>query len=236
MKPKIAIRMALVLALCGGLWAKDKNAEEAERLKEAAEVLAELMGAPDEGPPEKLLERAECVAVVPNLKKAAFVIGGRFGRGAVSCRKDGGAGPWGPPSMLTVGGGSFGAQLGGQSTDIVMLIMNRKGIDHMLKSKFTLGADASAAAGPKGRHAAVGTDALMHAEILYYARSRGLFAGISLDGASVRPDKDGNERLYGRKVDVKDLLLEGKHGIPGPAQPLIAALTRYAPRNVSAKK
>ena len=224
----------MVVALAGGVWAQD--GKEAERLKECGTVLGEIMGAPDDSIPKELLERAECVAVIPALKKAAFGVGGRFGRGAVSCRGgEKGAGPWGPPSMLTVGGGSFGLQLGGQSSDVVFLVMNRNGINHLVKDKFTIGADASAAAGPKGRSAAAGTDVTLRAEILTYARTRGLFAGVSLDGASVRPDKDGNKRLYGKAVDAKTLLTQGGGGVPAAAEPFIAALTKYAPRNVSAK-
>ena len=235
MKPHITTRILLIAALAGGALAEESK--EAERLKEAALVLGEIMGAPDEAIPGDLLERAECVAVIPALKKAAFGIGGRYGRGAVSCRTgEKGAGPWGPPSMLTVGGGSFGLQLGGQSSDVVFLVMNRNGINHLVKSKFTIGGDASAAAGPKGRSAAAATDITMRAEILTYARTRGLFAGVSLDGAVVKPDVDGNKNLYGKAVDAKKLLVEGGIGAPAAAQPFLTALTKYAPRNVSAKK
>jgi len=226
-------RIVMAAALAGLMFGADK---ETERLQNCAQVLGEVMGAPDDAIPSELLARAECVAVVPGVKKAAFGVGGRFGRGAVSCRRgEKGGGPWGPPSMLTVGGGSFGLQLGGQSSDVVMLVMNRKGVDHLLRDKFTLGGDASAAAGPKGRSAAASTDLLMRAEILTYARTRGLFAGVSLDGAVVKPDNDGNKRLYGKPVPAKDLLTQGSQGIPAAAQPLIQALTKYAPRNVSAK-
>ena len=223
-----------MLAAVPGLLGAEKS-KEAERLKECGDVLGEITAAPDDAIPSELLARAECVAVVPGLKKAAFGVGGRFGRGAVSCRGgEKGEGPWGPPSMLTVGGGSFGLQLGGQSSDVVFLVMNRKGIDHLLKDKFTLGADASAAAGPKGRTAAAATDVMMHAEILTYARARGLFAGVSLDGAVVKPDSDANHRLYGKEVEAKDLLLKGGN-TPAAAQPFTSALAKYAPRNVSAK-
>jgi len=225
----------VLVALAGLLPAEDNKI--ARRLKECAEVLGEVMGAPDEAIPNELLARAECVAVVPAVKKAALGFGGRFGRGAVSCRGGTeGGGPWGAPSMLTLGGGSFGLQLGGTSSDVVMLIMNRKGIDHLLKDKFTLGGDASAAAGPKGRSAAASTDLLMRAEILTYARSRGLFAGVSLDGAVVKPDNDANEILYGREIEAKKLLVEGGAGIPAAARPFTLALSKHAPRNVSARK
>jgi lipid-binding SYLF domain-containing protein len=226
---------AILLTSCltAGLWAQDK---EAERLKDCGTVLTEVMGAPDDSIPNELLERAECVAVIPALKKAALGFGGRYGVGAVSCRGgETGGGPWGPPSMLRVTGGSFGLQLGGQSSDVVFLVMNRNGIKHLVKDKFTVGADASAAAGPKGRSAAAATNITMRAEILTYARTRGLFAGVSLDGATVRPDNDGNKRLYGRTIDAKKLLLEGGAGVPAAAQPFLNALNKYAPRNVSAK-
>lgn len=214
---------------------KDESAE-AERLRKSAEVLDEIMAAPDESVPSDLLARAECVLVIPNMKKGAIGIGGTYGRGAVSCRSGASqAGPWGPPSMITIGGGSFGLQLGGQSTDVVMLIINRKGMEHLLKSQFTIGGDATAAAGPKGRSAAAATDATMGAEILTYARSKGLFAGISLQGTVVRPDEEANRRLYGRAVTAKEVLEEGALKTPAAAQPFIAALEKYAPRNVSGK-
>lgn len=223
----------LFVSIATGLWGQGK---EADRLKECGTVLTEVMGAPDDAIPNELLERAECVAVIPALKKAALGIGGRYGVGAVSCRGgEKGGGPWGPPSMLQVTGGSFGLQLGGQSSDVVFLVMNRNGINHLVKDKFTVGADASAAAGPKGRSAAAGTDITMRAEILTYARTRGLFAGISLDGAVVKPDKDGNKRLYGKTMDARKLLLEGGAGVPAAAQPFLNALNKYAPRNVSAR-
>ena len=210
--------------------------KEAARLKDAAEVLNEIMGAPDDAIPGDLLARAECVAAIPSVTKLALGFSGRVGRGAVSCRRGetmGGA--WGPPSMISIGGGGFGLQIGGTASDVVLLVMNKKGAEHLLRSKFTLGGDAAAAAGPKGRSAAVATDATMNAEILTYARSRGLFAGVSLEGASLRPDNDANKAIYGKKVEARDLLLEGKHGTPAAAQVFIAALQKHAPKNVSAK-
>jgi len=214
----------------------DKSSEEARRLQRSAEVLDEIMAAPDESVPSDLLSKAECVLVVPGMKKGAIGIGGSFGRGEVSCRRGSEqAGPWGPPAMITIGGGSFGLQLGGQSTDVVMLIVNRKGVDHLLKSQFTLGGDASAAAGPKGRSAAAETDATMGAEILTYARSKGLFAGVSLKGTVVKPDEDANKRLYGKAVAAREVLEEGALQTPPAAEPLLAALNKYAPRNLSEK-
>src|SRR5437773_1281970 len=177
--------------------------------------------APDGGDPSDLLKKAECVAAIPAVKKAAIGIGGNYGRGAVSCRKDQGKGPWGPPSMLVLGGGSFGFQLGGQSTDVVMLFMTPDSIKYLLRDKVTLGGDASAAAGPKGRAASAETSASMRSEILYYGRSRGLFAGISLKGAVVIPDKDANKDVYGREIDAKQLLEQGNASVPEPAQKFI---------------
>lgn len=216
---------------------KDGNGgDEARRLRKSAQVLHEIMAAPEEAIPSDLLERAECAAVIPNMKKGALGFGGSYGRGAVSCRSgDHKAGPWGPPNMITIGGGSFGLQLGAQSTDVVMLVMNRNGVNHLLKSQFTIGGDAAAAAGPKGRSAAAATDATLGAEILTYARSKGLFAGVSLHGSVVKPDEAANRRLYGREVSAKEVLEQGVLRAPAAAQPFIAALNKYAPRNVSAR-
>lgn len=235
MKRAIVVCGLLVFASLPGAFAAPKGeSAEADRLKKSVEVLDEIMAAPDEGIPGDLLSRAECVAVVPSMKKGAIGIGGTFGRGAVSCRSgQDKTGPWGPPAMITIGGGSFGFQLGGQSTDVVMLIMNRKGIDHLLSNQFTIGGDATAAAGPKGRSAAAATDATMTAEILTYARSRGLFAGVSLNGSVVKPDEEANRRLYGKAVTAKEVLEEGVLKAPAPAEPFLAALQKYAPRNVS---
>jgi lipid-binding SYLF domain-containing protein len=196
--------------------------DEVERLQSCREVLSEVMGVP-EGIPRDLLQKAHCVAVIPSVKKAALGVGARYGKGAVLCRAEPRA-DWGPPLMITIGGGSFGFQIGGQATDYVFLIMNRKGIDHLLKSKFTLGADASVAAGPKGRSAEAATDAHMQAEILTYSRSRGVFAGLSLEGAVVKQDKDANASLYGARVDPKSLLLESSKPIPPAARPLVDLL------------
>lgn len=200
----------------------------ADRLWESAKVLGEIVNAPDGGIPRELLQRAECVAVIPAVKKAALGIGGRYGRGAASCRGSQGMGPWGAPSMISLGGGSFGIQMGGQSTDIVMLFMTPDSLKHLLKDKVTLGGDASAAVGPKGRAASAETSASMRAEILTYGRSRGLFAGISLQGAVLRPDGDANKELYGRKIEAKEVLVDGKTAVPAPAQKLIETLTKAA--------
>jgi lipid-binding SYLF domain-containing protein len=204
--------------------------KETERLATCREVLEEVMGIP-EGIPRDLLNKAYCVAVIPSVKKAALGVGARFGKGAVVCRTDSGSGAWGPPLMISIGGGSFGLQIGGQAGDYVFLIMNRKGIDQLLKSKFTLGADASVAAGPKGRTAEAATDAQMRAEILTYSRTRGLFAGISLEGAVVKPDADANRNVYGTRVAASELLLKAGQTIPPAGRALVELL-----RELSASK
>jgi lipid-binding SYLF domain-containing protein len=202
---------------------------EAERLESCRVVLREVMGVP-EGVPRDLLEKAECVAVVPGVKKLALGVGGRYGKGAVVCRTDGGLGPWGPPFMIQLGGPSVGFQIGGQSADYVFLIMNPRGIDYLLRSQFTLGADVSVAAGPKGRSLEAGTDLQMHAEILTYSRSRGLFAGVSLEGAVVRQDRKANQAVYGKRINPRDLLLKPGQAIPAAGKGLVKALQDLSPR------
>lgn len=202
--------------------------KETERLENCREVVAEL-ATMKEGIPRSLLDKAECVAVIPSVKKFALGVGARFGKGAAVCRTDGGKGPWGRPLMIGISGGSFGAQIGGESADFVFLIMNPKGVEHLLKSKFTLGADASVAAGPVGRSAEAGTDLSMHAEILTYSRARGLFAGVSLEGAVVKQDKDANRRIYGESVAPKALLLDPGQRIPPAGKGLVSELTSLSP-------
>ena len=199
-----------------------------ERLDTSATVLQELIVAPDAGIPEGLLEDAECVGVIPGVKKAAFGFGGRYGRGVAVCRTNNGTGPWGSPSMLALAGGSFGFQLGGSSMDVVMLFMTPNSMKSLLKAKVTLGGDIGAAAGPKGRHASANTDAHFRAEILTYGRSRGLFAGVSLQGASLRPDDDANEAVYGREIDAELLLTGTDMGIPSDAAAFMSTLRRLA--------
>jgi lipid-binding SYLF domain-containing protein len=198
----------------------------ADRLWESSKVVDELIKAADSDIPRELLKDAECVAVIPGMKKAAFVIGGQVGRGAVSCKKDGGKGPFGPPAMISVTGGSVGFQIGGSETDVVMLFMTPDSLKHLMRDKVTLGVDASAAGGPKGRTASAETNATMKAEILSYSRSRGAFAGISLKGAVLRPDNDANKDLYGRQVDMKELVLQGNMTVPEPARKFIESVTQ----------
>jgi lipid-binding SYLF domain-containing protein len=199
-----------------------------ERLTASADVFQEIMGTPDKGIPQDLLAKAQCVIIVPGLKKGAFVVGGQYGRGFAECRHADGYG-WGPPGAVRVEGGSFGFQIGGSSTDVVMLVMNKRGMQKLLGDKFTLGADASVAAGPVGRTADADTDARMNAEILAWSRAKGLFAGISLSGATLRNDADVNAELYGRKIDNKEVL-GGAVEPPAAAQALRAELDKYSMR------
>jgi lipid-binding SYLF domain-containing protein len=195
------------------------------RLRTATTVLHEILSAPDKGIPEDLLAKAQCVMIVPGLKKAAFLVGGEYGRGFALCRR---GGQWSGPAAIRFGGGSLGAQIGGESTDIVMLVMNRRGMERLASDKFTIGGDASAAAGPVGRTAAADTDILLNAEILSYSRTRGVFAGISLDGTIVSQDSSEDHKLYGRKLHNKDVLT-GEAPAPASAQALISELGRYSP-------
>lgn len=224
MKKKI---VALALLAAPPLAAQVK---ETSRLDACREVLREVLDMP-EGIPRDLLAKAECVIMIPSAKKFALGFGGRFGKGAAACRT-GGSGPWGPPLMVSIGGGNFGLQIGGEAVDLVFLVMNRKGMEHLLQSQFTLGADASVAAGPKGRNAEAATDIQMHAEILTYSRSRGLFAGIAIDGAVIKQDKDGNERVYGDAVSPKALLFTPGQAIPPAGKALVDALREISPEKI----
>ena len=200
----------------------------AERLASSAEVFREIMRTPDKGIPQDLLNKAQCVIVVPGMKKGAFVVGGQYGRGFAECRREDGYG-WGAPGAVRVEGGSFGFQIGGSSTDVVMLVMNKRGMQKLLGDKFTLGADASVAAGPVGRTANADTDVRLDAEILAWSRAKGFFAGVSLSGATLRNDLDVNAELYGRKMDNKEVL-GGATEPPPAAQELRAALDKYSMR------
>ncbi len=206
-----------------------KGTKIANRLQSAAVVMYEIMNTPENSIPKDLLDRAVCVGVVPGQKKLAFIFGGSYGRGVVVCRR-GGNGPWGPPSMIAVHGGSYGFQLGGSETDVVFVVVNPSGIRRLLKSKGELGADASAAAGPVGRTASASTDLLMTAEILTYSRSRGLFAGVALKGTAITPDGEANARLYGHVVDPEEILIEGKGDVPASAKSLVTELEKFSPR------
>src|SRR5579859_3385265 len=198
------MRFILVAALAlSPLLAKDS--EPAQRLNEAAAVFSEVMGTPDKGIPQELLENAHCIVIVPDLKTAAFVVGGKYGKGVLSCRSKVGPG-WSAPATVRIEGGSVGFQIGGSSTDLIMLVMNARGSEKLMADKFTLGAEGSVAAGPVGRTATAQTDAQMHADILSWSRSQGLFAGIALEGATLRQDLDDNAAIYGRKIGNREIV------------------------------
>jgi lipid-binding SYLF domain-containing protein len=234
-----AMRTLIVVFLCffvlgTTLFANAKSKEE-ERLEESASVLGEILNIPD-GLPKDLLDKAECVLVFPSVKKGGFIVAVRVGKGAGSCRTgEKMDGPWSAPAMFELGGGSVGLQAGGQATDFVLLIMNPKGAKKLLESKFTLGADASVSAGPKGRTAEAATDAQMGAEILTYSRSKGLFAGVSLEGAPLSQDGNANEKIYGKRIEAKDILLNNAVAVPAAGKPLIDLLSSKSPKNVSAQ-
>lgn len=227
----ISLFMSLAMIALPLSAASDKK--EAERLENCGSVLKEVMDIPDDIP-QDLIDKAECIIVYPSVLKAAFIIGGSYGRGAMTCRTgEHFTGPWSAPSMMALEGGSLGFQLGGQATDFVLLVMNPRGARSILKNKVKLGVDASAAAGPKGRTANASTDVTMRAEVLSYSRARGLFAGISLEGSTVRPDNDGNKRVYGKSLEAEDIILKGAAAVPPPAQKLIAYLNQKSPKNLS---
>jgi len=216
-------KYALIASLATGV-ILGKGGEPDKRLQDAAAVVNEMMGMPDKGVPQSVLDKAQCIVVIPGLKKAAFIVGGQYGRGYASCRKSGGG--WGAPGSVKMEGGSFGLQLGGQSTDVILLVMDQRGMDKLLSDKFTIGADAAAAAGPVGRDAKADTDIQLHAQILSYACSRGAYAGLSLEGATLRPDNEENKKLYGREISNKDILTRGDVSAPESTRPFLHALNR----------
>jgi len=214
----------------------ESNEKEQERVKDSGEVLKEILNIPDDIP-QDLLDKAECIVVLPSVKKAAFGVGASYGRGVMICRSGlHYTGPWGPPALYALEGASIGFQLGGQATDFVLLVMNPKGAKSLLSSKVKLGADASAAAGPKGRTAEGATDIVMNAEILSYSRNKGLFAGVSLEGSTLRSDGSANEKLYGSKLSAKDIIRGGKVKNPACAAELVALLDKKSPKNRSDPK
>lgn len=202
--------------------------EPAKRLEESAAVFSEIMSAPDKGIPDELIEKAQCIVIVPGLKKGAFIVGGQYGKGYLSCRHKNGRG-WSAPGTVRMEGGSVGIQIGGSETDVIMLVMNARGADKLLSSQFTLGAEGEVAAGPVGRSTTAETDALMRAEILSWSRSRGAFAGIALKGATLRQDVDDNQALYGRKLENREIVTTGI-APPASAAKLLALLNRYHTR------
>lgn len=220
----------IALLVAPAAYAKSK---EAKRLENATRVLREIINMP-EGIPLELLNKAECVGVIPSVKKFAIGIGGSYGKGAFVCRTgENFTGPWSAPAMYRLEGANIGIQLGGQATDFIFLIMNPKGVDSLIKTKTKLGADASVAAGPKGRTATAATDAYMRAEVLAYSRSRGLFAGVSVEGSTLRQDNGANKKLYGRNITAREILREGKVKVPSAGRALVALLTQQSPRNLS---
>jgi lipid-binding SYLF domain-containing protein len=225
--------MILALTAAPMLAARPDNEKETDRLDNAGVVMEEIMNIPD-NIPQDLLDKTECVLVFPSVLKAAFLVGGSYGRGAMVCRTgEHFTGPWGSPSMMALEAGSFGFQLGGEATDFVLLVMNTRGARALLSSKVKLGADMAAAAGPKGRDAAAATDATLRAEILSYSRSRGLFAGVSLEGASLRPDNDANEKLYGKKLTATQIIRQGAVPVPPSGEKLVSLLNKKSPKNHS---
>jgi len=231
---KTFLSLLLVCALISPALAS--NEKEQERVKESGVVLKEILNIPDDIP-QDLLDKAECIIILPSVKKGAFGIGGSYGRGVMICR--GGehyTGAWGAPALYALEGVNIGFQLGGEATDFVLLVMNPKGARSLLSSKVKLGGDASAAAGPKGRTAEGATDVVMNAEILSYSRTKGLFAGISLEGSTLRSDGSANEKLYGRKLSAKDIIRGGKVGIPASAHELVSLLEKKSPKNRSDPK
>src|SRR3984893_2890672 len=227
--------LAVALLLTFPAFAANQTREQ-RRLEASGQVLKEILDIPD-GVPKELLNKAKCVIVIPSVLKFAFGVGGDFGRGAITCRTgEHFTGHWSAPALFALEGANIGFQLGGQATDFVLLVMNNKGANSILGSKVKLGADASAAAGPKGRTAAADTDIVMRAEVLSYSRSRGLFAGISLEGSTLRSDGSANKKLYGREVSAKNIVREGEVGVPASGRELIALLNKESPKNLSDPK
>lgn len=223
--------LCLMLLSAVGMWespAWSLDSEPIKRLEEAAAVFSEVMATPDKSIPQDLLANAHCIVIVPSLKTGAFVLGGKYGKGYMSCRSKNGAG-WSAPGTVRIEGGSVGFQIGGSSTDLIMLVMSERGADKLLSSKFTLGAEGSVAAGPVGRTATAQTDAQMHADILSWSRSQGLFAGLALEGATLRQDLDDNATLYGKKLENREIVTTRVRA-PKAAAKLIALLNRYSAR------
>jgi lipid-binding SYLF domain-containing protein len=229
MKRVLAVAISMCLAL--PLFAQE---EEQQRIKDSAQVLREILATPDKGIPQNLLDKADCVVVFPSVKKAAFVVGGSYGRGVITCRSGQDfSGKWSAPAMFALEGGSIGFQIGGQATDFVLLIMNEGGANSVMSSKVKLGADASIAAGPVGRNTSAETDIVLKAQILSWSRSRGVFAGISLAGSTMRSDGDANKNLYGQDLSAKDIVRDGKVKAPPSALPLLSILNKATPKHVS---
>jgi len=228
---RVSVFVMAIFLICPTFAANESR--EQKRLEACGQVFKEIMDIPD-GLPKDLLNKAECVIVIPSVLKFAFGVGGDFGRGAITCRTGQHfTGPWSAPALFALEGANIGFQLGGQATDFVLLVMNPRGANSILSSKVKLGGEASAAAGPKGRSAAADTDIVMRAEILSYSRSRGLFAGVSLEGSTLRSDGSANRKLYGRSLTAKEIVREGKAGVPASGRELVSLLNRQSPKNES---
>lgn len=221
---RMAAAVAAVLMGLSGVSSARQESDEARRVREAATVFAEIMNAEDSAIPRAILGKAEAIAVFPSTVRAGFIVGGQRGRGIISARTPDG---WSAPGFLTLTGGSFGLQIGGQAADIVLVINNRRGLENLVSNQFTLGADASVAAGPVGRDAKAATDLQLRAEILSYSRARGLFAGVTINGSTVRPDRDANERFYGKRLETKEIIFGPRPGTPAPVPLWLEALSRH---------
>lgn len=231
MKRLTIASLALLLGLnLVGSGAAASDREERDRAEKAATAFQEIMAAPDQSVPQELLDRAECVAVFPSVKKGGFVVGGQYGKGLISCRRE--AGAWGSPAFFTIGGGSFGLQIGGQAVDLVLLIMNKSGVDGLLQDKFEIGAGAAASAGPVGRNAHASTDVLLKAQILSYSRSRGLFGGLELKGAVITQDKEANRDVYGKDISARDIIVDGKARTTASVQIYPQTLQKFSPKRL----
>ncbi len=231
--PCLSTIILAVLPLITDVASASGQNKDDDRLRNSGTVLKEILDVPD-NIPQDLLDKADCVVVFPSVLKAAFIVGGSYGRGAMSCRKgEDFRGPWGAPTMMALEGGSFGFQIGGEATDFVLLVMNERGARGILASKVKLGGDASVAAGPVGRDASADTDATLRSEILSYSRARGLFAGVSLEGSTIRPDNGDNRRVYGRKIPAREIVLSGTVAVPPAAEQLISILDTRTPKHRS---
>jgi lipid-binding SYLF domain-containing protein len=235
-KKRITYLMSMLLmveAICSASAFAADQEKDTNRLENSGTVLKEILDVPDDIP-QDLLDKADCVVVFPSVLKAAFIVGGSYGRGAMSCRKGQNfTGPWGAPTMMALEGGSFGFQIGGEATDFVLLVMNERGASGILTSKVKLGADASVAAGPVGRTASAETDATLRADILSYSRARGAFAGIALEGSTIRPDNGANKQIYGREVAARDIVLSGHVAMPPAAKRMVSTLDSRTPKHKS---
>lgn len=225
-----AIALSALIFPCLTATAASSNAEEKERAKKAAIAFREIMGAPDQAVPLELLDRSYCVAVFPGVKKGGFIVGGQYGKGLVSCRRSGGS--WGSPAFFTIGGGSFGLQIGGQEVDLVLLIMNKAGVEGLLQDKFEVGAGAGASAGPVGRNTHVSTDILLKSSIVSYSRSRGLFAGLELKGAVITQDKNANRDVYDQDISAREIIVDGKVRTPPEIESFPKVLRTFSPRGI----